>query len=76
MFEHDRSAARGMMAVRSLVIFKHNSELGCAPAHKLFDAVTCEKREDIDAPRSFADYTGVVVDRTKIPEGVEVIERV
>ena len=76
MFEHDRSAARGMMAVRSLVIFKHNSELGCAPAHKLFGAVTCEKREDIDAPRSFADYAGVVVDRTKIPEGVKVIERV
>ncbi len=76
MFEHDRSAARGMMAVRSLVIFKHDSELGCAPAHKLFDAVTCEKREGVDAPRSFADYEGVVVDKTKIPDGVEVIERV
>lgn len=76
MFEHDRSAARGLMAVRSLIVFKHASELGCAPAHKLFDAVTCEKREGVEVPRSFADYVGVQVDEEQIPEGVEVIRRV
>lgn len=76
MFEHDRSAARGLMAVRSLVVFKHASELGCAPSHKLFDAVTCEKRDGVETPRSFADYTGVRIDVARIPEGVEVIRRV
>lgn len=76
MFEHDRSAARGLMAVRSLIVFKHASELGCAPAHKLFDAVTCVKREGVEVPRSFADYGGVQVDEEQIPEGVEVIRRV
>ncbi len=76
MFEHDRSAARGMMAVRSLIIFKHDTELGCAPAHKLFDAVTCKKCEGVKIPRSFADYEGVTVDEEQIPEGVKVIKRV
>lgn len=76
MFEHDRSAARGLMAVRSLIVFKHDSELGCAPAHKLFDAVTCKKREGVEVPRSFSDYEGVYVDETQVPEGVEVIKRV
>lgn len=76
MFEHDRSAARGMMAVRSLVIFEHNSELGCAPAHKLFEAVTCKKRDGVNVPRSFADYEGVKVDDAQIPDGVKLIRRV
>ena len=76
MFEHDRSAARGLMAVRSLIVFKHDSELGCAPAYKLFDAVTCEKREGVQTPRSFNDYLGVQVDESSIPDGVEVIRRV
>ncbi len=76
MFEHDRSAARGLMAVRSLIVFKHDSELGCAPAHKLFDAVTCKKREGVEVPRSFSDYEGVYVDEAQVPEGVKVIKRV
>ncbi len=76
MFEHDRSAARGLMAVRSLIVFKHDSELGCAPAHKLFDAVTCKKREGVEVPRSFSDYEGVHVDEAQVPEGVKVIKRV
>ena len=46
MFEHDHSAARGKMAVRKLIIFKHDSELGNAPSHKLFDLVTVQKKED------------------------------
>lgn len=77
MFDNDHSAARGKMAVRSLVVFKHDSELGCAPSYKLFDAVSVEKRDGVEFPRSFADYGGVAVDeaavRAAAPEGVEVI---
>lgn len=76
MFELDRSAARGKMAVRSLIIFKHQSELGNAPAHKLFEAVHVEKKEGIASPRSFSDYGGVTVDMNQIPNGVEVIQKV
>ena len=76
MFELDRSAARGKMAVRSLIIFKHQSELGNAPAHKLFEAVHVEKKEGIASPRSFSDYGGVTVDMSQIPNGVEVIQKV
>ncbi len=72
MFEHDRSAARGKMATRALVVFKHDSELGNAPSHKLFDAVSISKRENVAIPRSFADYENVVVDEAAIPEGVAV----
>lgn len=57
MFEHDRSAARGLMATRSLVVFKHNSALGNAPAHKLFERVEVKRRGDLGTPaRKFADY--------------------
>lgn len=75
MFDNDHSAARGKMAVRSLVVFKHDSELGCAPSYKLFDAVTCARREDVEFPRSFSDYGEVAVDSAAIPEGVEVIRK-
>lgn len=68
MFEHDRSAARGKMAVRELIIFKHDSELGNAPAHKLFDKITVARKNDIDIPRSYQDYE-VVIDE-KMPSGV------
>jgi len=69
MFEHDRSAARGEMATRGLYVFKHDSELGNAPAHKLFDLVRVEKANG-DAPaRAFADYA-VTVDEAGIPSGV------
>lgn len=68
MFENDHSAARGKMAVRELIIFKHDSELGNAPAYKLFDAVTVE-RNDPDTPaRSYRDYTVTVAET--LPEGV------
>ena len=56
MFENDHSAARGKMAVRELIVFKHESELGNAPAYKLFDAVQVERREDVDVPRRYGDY--------------------
>ena len=69
MFEHDHSAARGKMAVRELIVFRHASELGNAPAHKLFDLVKAEKKEGIDAPRAYSDYS-VSVDFDAVPEGV------
>lgn len=56
MFEHDHSAARGKMAVRELIVFKHNDELGNAPAHKLFDLVKVERKNKELPPRSYADY--------------------
>ena len=69
MFEHDRSAARGKMAVRELIIFKHDSELGNAPAYKLFDAVHAEKKPDVSSPRSYGDYA-VTVDEQALPAGI------
>ncbi len=57
MFENDRSAARGNMAVRELIIFKHESELGNAPAYKLFDAVKVERVPGVSIPRAYSDYT-------------------
>jgi len=56
MFEHDHSASRGKMVVRKLIVFKHESHLGSAPSHLLFDAVKVEKREDVIVPRKFSDY--------------------
>ena len=67
MFDEDRSAARGKMAVRELIVFKHSNELGDAPAHKLFDAVHVQKT--VDVPRRYQDYE-VSVDEAAIPEGV------
>ncbi len=69
MFEHDHSAARGKMAVRELIVFKHDSEFGNAPAHKLFEAVQVKRVHPDIPPRKYADYS-VEVDETKIPEGV------
>ena len=57
MFENDHSAARGKMAVRELIIFKHSKELGDCPAYKLFDAVEVKKNDDIIYPRNYKDYT-------------------
>jgi CRISPR-associated protein Csd2 len=75
MFEHDRSAARGKMITRKLFIFKHASDLGNAPAHKLFDAITVEKINGDAPPRQFTDYA-VRVDRDAVPDQVALIERV
>lgn len=74
MFENDRSAARGMMAVRELIIFKHDSELGNAPAHKLFDLVRITRDPELIAPRSYSDYT-VDVDENRLPAGVRIIRK-
>lgn len=68
MFENDHSAARGKMAVQELIVFRHDSELGNAPAYKLFDAVHIERRDPAAVPRRYQDYL-VTVDET-LPEGV------
>lgn len=71
MFESDRSAARGLMSSRKLYVFKHDSKLGNAPAHKLFDAIKVERRipEDQEA-RSFEDYE---ISVGELSDGVELI---
>jgi len=87
MFEHDHSAARGEMATRKLVVFRHATALGNAPAHALFERVRTfrvhkgsqhpvgdEKTDNWPPARSFADYA-ITVDREHAPEGVEIIER-
>jgi len=73
MFDHDRSAARGVMAARKLIVFKHASKLGDAPAPVLFDAVKVERVSDGPAS-SFKDYA-VTIDRAAIPAAIEVIEK-
>ena len=69
MFENDHSAARGKMAVRELIIFKHDSELGRRPAWKLFKLVDVQRKPEIAAPRSFEDYQ-FSVDTEHLPQGV------
>lgn len=73
MFENDRSAARGKMCLRKLYVFKHDSALGNAPAHVLFEKIKVEKKPDITAPRVFDDYI-ITVD-PNMPSGIEFIEK-
>lgn len=70
MFEHDRSAARGNMSVRELIVFKHSNELGDCPAYKLFDTINIERKNKDLPPRSYEDYE-VTIDEASIPENVE-----
>ncbi len=69
MFEHDRSAARGEMTTRGLYVFKHDSKLGNAPAHILFEKVKIELKKEDSVARDFSDYT-VTVDEANMPNGV------
>jgi CRISPR-associated protein Csd2 len=73
MFDHDRSASRGTMAPQKLIVFKHATALGNAPAHKLFERVTVVRKPGVDAARSFADYV-VTISRDGLPAGVELLE--
>lgn len=73
MFDVDRSAARGLMSAQKLIVFKHDSELGNAPANKLFDLVKIEKKDNNDVPRSFFDYN-VTIDTENLPQGVTIEE--
>jgi CRISPR-associated protein Csd2 len=87
MFEHDRSAARGEMATRKLIVFRHATALGNAQAHSLFDRVKTwrvhqgsqhpigdERLDNAPPARSFSDYA-ITIDRERLPEGIEIIER-
>ncbi len=73
MFEHDRSAARGIMSSQKLIVFKHQDKLGNAPAHKLFDLIEIKRNSRSEGPaRSFKDFD---VDIKPAPSGVEVIQK-
>ena len=72
MFELDHSAARGKMSVRELIVFRHASELGNAPAYKLFDLVKAQRNPDVVAPRAYSDYR-LSVEEDKLPDGVTCI---
>jgi len=77
-FEFDQSAARpaGSMAARKLIVFKHESDLGNAPAHKLFELVKIEKKSDLQGPpRAFTDYV-VSIDKAACPAGVSIEEKI
>ncbi len=74
MFEHDRSAARGMMATRGLYVFEHESKMGNAPAHALFERIVVKRKDEAKPARSFADYE-VQVDDTGLV-GVKLIRMV
>jgi CRISPR-associated protein Csd2 len=69
MFEIDRSAARGEMSPRGLYVFEHDSMLGSAPAHRLFERIRIERRDASRPPRAFSDYA-LDIDEAELPDGV------
>jgi CRISPR-associated protein Csd2 len=69
LFDLERSASRGEMAVRGLVVFTHENKLGNAPAHRLFDLIDVQRRAEVETPRSYRDYI-VTIDEANVPEGV------
>ncbi len=73
MFDFDRSASRGLMSPRKLILFRHNSEFGNAPAHKLFELIKVTRKDSAALSRSFDDYT-VTIDQANLPEGVTIEE--
>ncbi len=73
MFDHDHSAARGKMNARRLIVFKHDTTLGNAPAHKLFDLVEVKKKDEAKPARAYGDYE-VLFANDKVPAGVESVE--
>lgn len=75
MFDHDHSAARGMMNARKLIVFKHSSTLGNASAHTLFNLIDIKLKNKEVPPRSFNDYV-VTIDKDKLPEGVELLDMI
>jgi len=74
MFELDHSAARGNMSVRKLIVFKHNSEFGNAPAYQLFERIKVKRKDETKPARCFGDYE-VEIDSADMPDGVECIEK-
>ena len=75
MFENDHSAARGKMAVRELIVFKHSKELGDCPAYKLFESVEVTRKEGIQYARKYEDYT-VSIHEDRIPDTVEMMRKI
>ncbi|WP_419758497.1 type I-C CRISPR-associated protein Cas7/Csd2 [Acidisoma sp.] len=75
MFDHDRAAARGEMTARSLVVFKHESDLGNAPAHKLLERVTVSRAPGEGPPRGYGDYV-VTVNEADLPAGITVEHKI
>jgi CRISPR-associated protein Csd2 len=76
MFDHDHSAARGKMNARKLIVFRHDSLLGNAPAHLLFDLVKVSRGANDSKPaRTFSDYQ-VIIDRGSVPDGVTLDEKI
>ncbi|MFW6163930.1 MAG: type I-C CRISPR-associated protein Cas7/Csd2, partial [Planctomycetota bacterium] len=73
MFEHDRSATRGEMAARKLIVFEHESMLGNAPAHALFRRLTVLRKDDSRPARAFDDYK-IALDTSDMPDGITVHE--
>ncbi|MBN1364805.1 MAG: type I-C CRISPR-associated protein Cas7/Csd2 [Syntrophaceae bacterium] len=74
MFDHDHSAARGKMNARKLIVFKHDSTLGNASAHKLFELIKIDRNDDpVNPPRNFSQYS-VSIDFQNKPDGVEIRE--
>ncbi len=75
MFDHDRSAARGLMSTRKLIVFEHNSKMGDAPVQELFDAVKVIRCDENKPAREFSDYS-IEINLANIPPGVQMIEKV
>ncbi len=75
MFDHDRSAARGLMSTRKLIVFEHNSKMGDAPVHELFDTVSVTRRDENKPARAFSDYV-ISIDSARIPQSVQLVEKV
>lgn len=75
MFEIDHAAARGKMAVRELIVFKHSKELGDCPAYRLFDAIEVKRRDGIEYPRKYQDYI-INIHNEMIPDTVEMTRKV
>lgn len=73
MFEHDRSAARGLMGTRKLIVFEHSSKMGNASVQKLFDRVTVKRINENKPARDFSDYM-ISIDEENMPQGVVVRE--
>lgn len=74
MFDHDRSAARGEMAAQKLIVFRHDGELGNAPAQKLFDLINVKKKDESRPTRAFNDYE-VIIDKNNVPNHVTLLEK-
>jgi CRISPR-associated protein Csd2 len=75
MWDCDRSASRGMMAPRGLYVFSHESKLGNAPAHKLFERVQVRRKDAVEVPRQFEDYD-VIISDSELPQGIHLTQLV